>query len=81
MSKGTTVPPGEPQAFWLRLKYDPDFDHYLVEGSHSFMRPTLLVTSYEANKIFDMYKEQLFHEIEELKRQQRKVKEAKDAKT
>lgn len=70
MSK-TSVPKNAPQAYWVRIQYSPDEDHYMVEGSHSYMRPALYVDGAEAKKILELYAQGFFHEIELLRRAMR----------
>lgn len=59
------------QPHWIRIQYDPDQDHYLVDGAYKFTKPEINITSFEANKKLQMFLTAFFHEIELLKRQQR----------
>lgn len=59
----------------LRIQYDPNFDHFMIDGTHSFTRPILVVDGYEAFRKFMMYFDAFMHEVEATKREARKEKE------
>lgn len=59
------------QAHWIRIQYDPDFDHFLTDGAYSFTRGEINITSAEARKKVIMFIDAMLHEIEVLKRQER----------
>lgn len=66
------------QTYWVRLQYDPDMDHFLVDGSFESMRKQAHVTGFKADQILGLYVVELMHEIEVLKRQERKEPKARD---
>lgn len=61
----------EPQAHWVRIQYDPDGDHFLVDGAYSFTRKEINVDGFEANKKLQMFLEGFFHEVEIIRRKRR----------
>jgi hypothetical protein len=63
----------------LRFIYDPDFDHFMIDGTYSFTRPILVVDGYEAHRKFTMYFEAFMHEVEAIKRAKRQSAEADSA--
>lgn len=60
--------------YWIRLQYDPDLDHFLVDGSFESMRKQAHVTGYKGAQVLDLYLQELMHEIEVLKRNERQKK-------
>lgn len=59
------------QVHWIRIQYDPDFDHFLTDGAYSFTRGEINVDGYEANKKLQMFLEAFFHEVEVIRRKKR----------
>jgi hypothetical protein len=64
----------EKPVYWVRLQYDPDQDHFLIDGSFESMRQQAHVTGYKGSQVLHLYEQELMHEIEVLKRQQRKTR-------
>lgn len=59
------------KSHWIRIQYDPDQDHYLVDGAYKYTPPELNVDGFEANKKLQMYLTEFFHEVELLRRKRR----------
>lgn len=68
----TSTPP-EAKQYWLRLQYDPDQDHFTVEGSLSYTRPEINIDGYETAKKLNLFVEAFMHEVELHRRAARKI--------
>jgi len=72
----TTKPASEPQEHIIRIKYDPVFDHYMIDGQYTFTRPVMVIDGFEANRILEMYLSAFFHEVNAIRKQAREVPDA-----
>ena len=62
----------EKKSHWIRLQFDEDFDHFLVDGSYKSTPGNMFIDGYQASERFKIYIGQLMFEVEEFKRDIRK---------
>lgn len=58
----------------IEMEYDPELDHFYVRGSLPMHRAQFHVTGYKASQVLHLFEQELMHEVEAHKREQRKVK-------
>ena len=59
--------------YWVRLQYDPTFDHFLVSGSFGGTTPNnMFIDGAVARRRFEEYLDVFFHEAEDYKRDLRR---------
>lgn len=58
--------------YWVRLQYDPAFEHFMVSGSFESTPNNMFIDGAVTQDRFVEYMKVLFHEVEDHKRQLRK---------
>lgn len=60
------------QAHWIRIQYDPDAKHFMVDGAYKHTPGNLFIDGYTAHKRLQEYIACMMHEVEDLHRKERK---------